>query len=95
MRTWRAMDRAPHDGRWIIAIHRADPDRRAVIRWDPAGLGDPSPWHVASCQHSYAAEAFTDWMEFPDCPPSADGGESGTAGGHDGARSDGSPHPGR
>jgi len=95
MRTWRAMDRAPHDGRWIIAIHRSDPDRRAVIRWDPAGLGDPRPWHVASCQHSYPAEAFTDWMDFPECPPAAAGVEPGTAGGHDGARSDGSPHPGR
>lgn len=68
MRTWRAMDRAPHDGRWIIAIHRDDPDRRAVIRWDPNGAGDPEPWHVASCQHSYPADAFTDWMDFPDCP---------------------------
>ena len=68
MRTWRAMDRAPHDGRWIIAIHRDDPDRRAVIRWDPQRLGDPEPWHVASCQHSYPADAFTDWMDFPDCP---------------------------
>lgn len=95
MRTWRAMDRAPHDGRWIIAIHRSDPDRRAVIRWDPAGLGDPRPWHVASCQHSYPAEAFTDWMDFPDCPPSAEAPEPGTAGGHDATRSDGSPHPGR
>ncbi|MET3695218.1 hypothetical protein ABID43_004784 [Methylobacterium goesingense] len=69
MRTWRAMDRAPHDGRWIIAIHRDDPDRRAVIRWDPEAAGDPRPWHVASCQHSYPADAFTDWMDFPDCPP--------------------------
>lgn len=68
MRTWRAMDRAPHDGRWIIAIHRDDPDRRAVVRWDPRGLGDPEPWHVASCQHSYPADAFTDWMDFPECP---------------------------
>ena len=64
MRTWRAMDRAPHDGRWIIAIHRSDPDRRAVIRWDPAGLSDPRPWHVASCQHSYPADAFTDCRSF-------------------------------
>ena len=71
MRTWRGMDRAPHDGRWIIAIHRDDPDRRAVIRWDPEAAGDPAPWHVASCQHSYPAEAFTDWMEFPDCPSAA------------------------
>lgn len=70
MYTWRAMDRAPHDGRWIIAINRDEPDQRAIIRWDPHCLGDTRPWHVAFCQHSYATDAFTDWMQFPACPPS-------------------------
>lgn len=72
MYTWRAMDRAPHDGRWIIAINRDEPDQRAIIRWDPQRHDDTRPWHVASCQHSYATDAFTDWMQFPACPPCED-----------------------
>ncbi|GJE35154.1 hypothetical protein LDDCCGHA_5372 [Methylobacterium oxalidis] len=76
MVSWRSMDRAPQDGRWIIAINRHEPDTRAVIRWDPARFGDDRPWHVASCQHSYPADAFTDWMPFPDCPPSAEADQS-------------------
>ncbi|GJE41497.1 hypothetical protein AEGHOMDF_0663 [Methylobacterium soli] len=32
MYTWRAMDWAPHDGRWIIAINRDEPDQRAIVR---------------------------------------------------------------
>lgn len=68
MWSWRSMDRAPQDGRWIIAIHRHEPDRRAVIRWDPSRAGDARPWHVASCEHCYPADAFTDWMPFPPCP---------------------------
>jgi hypothetical protein len=72
MYTWRTMDRAPHDGRWIIAIHRDEPDQRAIIRWDPKRDGDVRPWHIASCQHSYRTDAFTHWMEFPDCPPAED-----------------------
>jgi hypothetical protein len=63
------MDRAPHDGRWIIAINRDEPDQRAIIRWDPQHAGDAAPWHVASCAHSYRTDAFTHWMQFPDCPP--------------------------
>ena len=68
MFTWRSMERAPQDGRWIIAISRHEPDRRAVIRWDPKRFGDARPWHVSSCDHSYPTDAFTDWMPFPDCP---------------------------
>lgn len=73
------MDRAPRDGRWIIAINRGEPDRRAVIRWDPAGFGDSEPWRVASCDHGYASDAFTDWMPFPPWPAQgeeADGSRS-------------------
>jgi len=70
------MERAPQDGRWIIAINRHEPDRRAVIRWDPGRNGDEGPWHVSSCEHSYPADAFTDWTPFPDCPPSAAAGET-------------------
>lgn len=72
MYTWRAMDRAPHDGRWIIAVNRDEPDQRAIIRWDPQRQDDTRPWHVAFCQHSYATDAFTDWMQFPTCPPCDD-----------------------
>lgn len=68
MDDWRAMDRAPRDGRWIIAINRHEPDQRAVIRWDPERAGDQQPWHVATCEHCYSSDAFTDWMPFPDCP---------------------------
>lgn len=32
MFSWRSMERAPQDGRWIFAINRHDPDTRAVIR---------------------------------------------------------------
>ncbi|AWN39866.1 hypothetical protein DK389_04090 [Methylobacterium durans] len=64
------MERAPRDGRRIIAINRNDPDRRAVIRWDPERFGDAHPWHVFSCEQGHADETFTDWMPFPDCPPS-------------------------
>ncbi|AWN40471.1 hypothetical protein [Methylobacterium durans] len=78
MASWRSMDRAPQDGRWIVAIDRHEPDTRAVIRWDPTRFGDARPWHVASCGHSYAADAFTDWQPFPDCPPSADTDQSAT-----------------
>ncbi|WP_132257007.1 hypothetical protein [Methylobacterium segetis] len=76
MASWRSMDRAPQDGRWIVAINRHEPDIRAVIRWDPERFGDARPWHVASCRHSYAADAFTDWMPFPDCPPAAEADQS-------------------
>ncbi|MBD8907241.1 hypothetical protein MZTS_11035 [Methylorubrum zatmanii] len=79
MWSWRIMDRAPRDGRWIIAINRGEPDRRAVIRWDPAGFGDSEPWRVASCDHGYASDAFTDWMPFPPWPAQgeeADGSRS-------------------
>ncbi|WP_336487570.1 hypothetical protein [Methylobacterium nigriterrae] len=68
MDDWRLMGRAPRDGRWIIAINRHDPDRRAVVRWDPDRHGDARPWHVASCDHGFAEDAFTDWMPFPACP---------------------------
>ncbi|AWN39072.1 hypothetical protein DK427_16825 [Methylobacterium radiodurans] len=68
------MDRAPRDGRWIIAINRREPDRRAVIRWDPGSFGEGEPWRVASCDHGYASDAFTDWMPFPPWPnPGEDG----------------------
>lgn len=77
------MDRAPHDGRWIIAIHRDEPDQRAVIRWDPQRSDDLRPWHVAFCQHSYPTEAFTDWMQFPDCPSGAGDTETSRAGDDD------------
>ncbi|VUD74591.1 hypothetical protein MET9862_05223 [Methylobacterium symbioticum] len=67
------MDRAPRDGRWIIAINRQEPDRRAVIRWDPGSFGGEQPWRVASCDHGYTSDAFTDWMPFPPWPvPGAD-----------------------
>lgn len=62
------MSNAPHDGRWIIAINRHEPDRRAVVRWDPDRHGAETPWHVASCEHAYAEDAFTDWQPFPSCP---------------------------
>ncbi len=68
MRNWASMNGAPRDGRWIIAINREEPDRRAVIRWDPERCGDALPWHVASCDHSYAENAFTDWQPFPEWP---------------------------
>jgi hypothetical protein len=68
MDSWRPMDRAPHDGRWIIAINRHEPDLRAVVRWDPTRFGDARPWHVASCEHGHFTDAFTDWMPFPTCP---------------------------
>ncbi len=68
MRSWASIERAPRDGRWIIAINRQEPDRRAVIRWDPERFGDALPWHVASCDHAYADDAFTDWQPFPDWP---------------------------
>lgn len=71
MYDWCPMDRAPRDGRWIIAIHRHEPDQRAVIRWDPERVGDQQPWHVATCDHGYSSDAFTDWMPFPDCPSDA------------------------
>jgi len=74
MRHWMPMARAPRDGRWIIALDRNDLDRRAIIRWDPErfpwdpeGLGDTKPWHMAACDCSYPDEAFTDWIHFPDC----------------------------
>ncbi|TFZ56687.1 hypothetical protein E4V01_17825 [Methylorubrum sp. Q1] len=72
MWSWRIMDRAPRDGRWIIAINRGEPDRRAVIRWDPRRFGDSEPWRVASCDHGYASDAFTDWMPFPPWPVQGD-----------------------
>lgn len=68
MTDWRPIDRAPRDGRWIIAIHRDEPDRRAVIRWDPGRLGDGRPWHVATTDYGYEADAFTDWTPFPEPP---------------------------
>ncbi|GJE25636.1 hypothetical protein [Methylobacterium organophilum] len=68
MRSWIPIGAAPHDGRWIIAINRYEPDRRAVVRWDPARHGDDTPWHVASCDHGYAEDAFTDWQPFPHWP---------------------------
>lgn len=71
------MDRAPRDGRWIIAINRREPDRRAVIRWDPGSFGESEPWRVASCDHGYASDAFTDWMPFPPWPARS---EQATAG---------------
>ena len=46
---WSAVNRAPHDGRWIIAVNRDAPDQRAIIRWDPKRAGDLRPWHAASC----------------------------------------------
>lgn len=71
---WLPMARAPRDGRWIIALDRNEPDRRAIIRWDPErfpwdpeGFGDTSPWHQASCDCSYPDAAFTDWTPFPNC----------------------------
>lgn len=76
MWSWRIMDRAPRDGRWIIAINRREPDRRAVIRWDPVSSGDNEPWRVASCDYGYASDAFTDWMPFPPWP---DQGETADA----------------
>ncbi|MGT2478007.1 hypothetical protein ACU4GR_01980 [Methylobacterium oryzae CBMB20] len=54
--------------RWIIAINRHEPEQRAVIRWDPGRAGDQQPWHVATCEHCYSSDAFTDWMPFPDLP---------------------------
>ena len=94
MYTWRAMDRAPHDGRWIIAINRDDPDQRAIIRWDPKRAGDARPWHVASCKHSYPTNAFTDWMQFPDCPPAENRSAAKQAeGDHHGDRSLSCPLP--
>ncbi|KMO29452.1 hypothetical protein VQ02_29615 [Methylobacterium variabile] len=68
MPDWRTIDRAPQDGRWIIAIHQDEPDRRAVIRWDPGRAGDGRPWHVATTEYGYAADAFTHWMPFPEPP---------------------------
>lgn len=62
------MDRAPRDGRWIIAINRHEPDQRAVIRWDPGRAGDQRPWHVSTCEHRYSSDAFTHRMLFPDLP---------------------------
>ncbi|MFB0488664.1 hypothetical protein ABIE45_001250 [Methylobacterium sp. OAE515] len=94
MRTWRTMDRAPHDGRWIIAINRDEPDQRAIIRWDPKRADDAAPWHVASCEHSYRTDAFTHWMQFPDCPP-VDGRSvvRQVEGAYDGSESPRSPLP--
>ncbi|MEA1834477.1 hypothetical protein U8607_20500 [Methylobacterium durans] len=80
MMSWRPMNRAPQDGRWIIAIDRHDPDRRAVIRWDPRRCGDAKPWHVAFCEHSYPQDAFTDWQPFPDCPSCAEASPAAEAG---------------
>lgn len=94
MHTWRAMDRAPHDGRWIIAINRDEPDQRAIIRWDPEHADDASPWHVAFCEHSYRTDAFTHWMQFPDCPPVGHRSAIQQAeGDHDGGGSPRSPLP--
>ena len=74
MRHWMPMACAPRDGRWIIALDRNDLDRRVIIRWDterfpwdPEGLGDTKPWHMATCDCSYPQDAFTDWMQFPSC----------------------------
>jgi hypothetical protein len=77
MWSWRIMDRAPRDGRWIIAINRREPDRRAVIRWDPGSSDDREPWRVASCDHGYASDAFTDWMPFPPWPAEEAGAGQG------------------
>lgn len=71
------MDRAPRDGRWIIAINRREPDRRAVIRWDPGSFGESEPWRVASCDHGYASDAFTDWMPFPPWPATGEHADTG------------------
>ncbi len=68
MYDWRPMDRAPQDGRWIIAISRHEPDRRAVVRWDPSRISDDRPWHVATTEYGYPTDAFTDWMPFPALP---------------------------
>lgn len=77
MWSWRIMDRAPRDGRWIIAINRREPDRRAVIRWDPRSSSDSEPWRVASCDHGYASDAFTDWMPFPPWPAQGEHADAG------------------
>lgn len=73
MHSWRSIDRAPQDGRWIIAVHRHEPDRRAVIRWDPSRHGDARPWHVALSDQGHPTDAFTDWMPFPDLPSGEQG----------------------
>ena len=68
MVTWRPMERAPQDGRWIIAINRYEPDQRAVIRWDPERFGDAQPWHVSTCDQGYPSDTYTDWIPFPSFP---------------------------
>lgn len=68
MVTWMPIKRAPKDGRWIVAINRHEPDRRAVIRWDPDRFGNDQPRHVSTGDQSYRNDAYTDWIPVPHCP---------------------------